>query len=184
MKNFLELPQNYHESFKVDLQKDKKLAILINVLAAIIFIRVFVVGMFISPMSHFGIFSALMFILVNILYIVLHELIHGLFMRIFSGVRPHYGFTGLYAYAGSNVYFNRFHYIIIALAPVVIWGIVLALLCMLTNGTIWFWIFYLTEAMNLSGAAGDFYVTWRFSKLPKDILIQDTGVSMTVYTCE
>ncbi len=184
MRNFLKLPKNYHESFKVDLQKDKKLAILINVLALIISILLFVIGIFISPINNFGSFHTIMLVIVTTLYIILHELTHGIFMRIFSGVRPKYGFTGLYAYAGSNVYFNRFHYIVIALAPVVIWGIVLALLCVLTSATIWFWVFYFTQIFNLSGAAGDFYVTWRFSKLPKDILIQDTGVSMTVYSCE
>jgi hypothetical protein len=101
-------------------------------------------------------------------------------MRAFSGVRPHYGFTGLYAYAGSDVYFSKRHYLRIALAPLVIWGILLAVLNALVPAG-WFWVVYLIQIINISGAAGDLYVCVRFSKLPADILIQDTGVEMRVF---
>ena len=89
----------------------------------------------------------------------------------------------MYAYAGSNCYFNKKHYIIIALAPIVIWGIVLLVLNLVFKET-WFWVIYFIQIFNLSGAAGDLYVTYRFSKLPKDILIKDIGVNMTIYTKE
>ena len=53
-------------------------------------------------------FAKLGVLLVNmVLYLVLHELVHGICMRAFSGIRPHYGFTGLYAYAGSTAYFGE-----------------------------------------------------------------------------
>ena len=185
MSALLKLPESYEESFHIDLQKDKKLAILVNAISLIIFVPIIIIGNFISPISHFfndGILSLILFVAGCAVYIILHELVHGIFMRIFSKVRPNYGFTSLYAYAGSDAYFDKTHYIIIALAPVVIWGIVLAALCVITNGTRWFWIMYLIEGMNLSGAAGDLYVTWRFLKLPRDILIQDSGIAMTVYT--
>ena len=45
----------------------------------------------------------------------------------------------------------------------------------------WFWVVFAIQIMNLSGAAGDLYVTVRFLRLPKDILVKDTGVAMTVY---
>ena len=35
---------------------------------------------------------------------------------------------------------------------------------------------------NLSGAAGDLFVTVKFAGMPKDILVQDSGVSMAVYS--
>lgn len=185
MTTDLRVPETYEACLHIDLQKDKKLAILVNVLAALIFLPVLVLGVFLSPIEQSlvsDLFFTLPLLVGMVVYMVLHELVHGIFMRAFSGVRPHYGFTGLYAYAGSNAYFDRSHYLIIALAPVVIWGVVLAVACVLTHGTPWFWTLYLLEALNLSGAAGDLYVTWRFSKLPKDILVQDTGVAMTVYT--
>jgi hypothetical protein len=48
----------------------------------------------------------------------------------------------------------------------------------------WFWVVYLIQIANISGAAGDFFVTVKFLKMPRDILVQDYGVGMTVYSKE
>lgn len=180
-----QLPENYQKSFQIDLQKDKKLALLVNILALVIFLAVFALGVVVAPMEAFLTNSGwiiLLYLVGTVVYLVLHELVHGLFIRIFGRVRPHYGFTGVYAYAGSDDYFDRNRYIIISMAPVVVWGIVLAVLSAVTWGTSLFWVMYLLQAGNLSGSAGDFYVTFRCLKLPKDILVQDSGVNMTIYT--
>ncbi len=188
----MQLPAGYHKSFVVDLQKDKKLALLVNGSALLIAAVMTIPALTLVPiaslfsMTHGFSMYLLRFavlILGSILYIILHELIHGIFMKGFSGKKPNYGFTGLYAYAGSNVYFSRKPYIIIALAPVVILGTVLFILNVLLPVE-WFYVIYFIQITNLSGAAGDIYITIRFSRLPEDILIQDTGVSMTVYTKE
>ncbi len=183
MKAKQQLPSEYRQTLHIDLQKDKKNALIVNVMSFVIMLAMILMGNFITPISCFiqEIFP-LIFVMMagTLIYTVLHELVHGIFIRIFSGIRPHYGFTGLYAYAGSNAYFDRLHYTVIALAPVVIWGIVLAALCAVTRGK-WFWVVYFLETYNISGASGDFYVVWRFSKLSKDILIQDTGIAMTVF---
>ncbi|MCI2113311.1 MAG: DUF3267 domain-containing protein [Ruminococcus sp.] len=92
-----------------------------------------------------------------------------------------YGFTGLYAFAGCEEYFSKKPYIVIALAPIVVWGVVLAAVCCFVPES-WFWVVYFIQIMNLSGAAGDLYVTCKFSKFPKDILIKDTGLEMKVYS--
>ena len=113
-------------------------------------------------------------------YIILHELVHGVFMRLFSKMRVKYGFTSLYAYAGSDAYFDKSSYIIIALAPVVVWGAVLALVCALVP-PLWFWPLYIIQINNFAGAAGDFYVAVRFARLPREILVRDTGTAMTVF---
>ncbi len=114
-------------------------------------------------------------------YVVLHELVHGVCMKYFSGAPVRYGFTGLYAYAGSEAYFTKKRYFIIALAPVAVWGVVLLALCMLVPAP-WFWTVYLIQIGNIAGAAGDFYVVWRFAAMPPDILVRDAGVDMTVYS--
>ncbi|MGN1095269.1 MAG: DUF3267 domain-containing protein [Eubacteriales bacterium] len=190
MKNCTVLPDGYEKIFDVDLKKNKKQAIIVNLIAIIIAVAVTIAGAIAVPISSLfdmskglGIYFARFAIIIfgSVLYIVLHELVHGVFMRGFSGVRPHYGFTLLYAYAGSDAYFNKVSYIIIALAPVVIWGIVLAAIVLLLPRE-WFWPVYFIEIMNLSGAGGDIYVTCRFLRLPSDILVRDTGVEMTVYS--
>ena len=114
-------------------------------------------------------------------YVVLHELVHGVCMKYFSGAPVRYGFTGLYAYARSEAYFTKKRYFIIALAPVAVWGVVLLALCMLVPAP-WFWTVYLIQIGNIAGAAGDFYVVWRFAAMPPDILVRDAGVDMTVYS--
>jgi hypothetical protein len=65
----------------------------------------------------------------------------------------------------------------------VLWGIVLAIVNPFVP-TEWFWVVYLIQIANISGAAGDLYVTLKFSRLPGDILVRDYGVGMTVYSKE
>ena len=87
----------------------------------------------------------------------------------------------MYAFAGSDDYYAKKPYIFIALAPIVVWGIVLAVINLLVPRQ-WFWMVYLIQVINLSGAAGDLFVTVKFSRLPKDILVRDYGVGMRVYS--
>ena len=193
MKNCAELPEGYREILQIDLQKDKKLAVLVNGIAGAIAAVMLLLGVKfgVSISSAFDMSQGLGMYFVRwiamlagmVLYLVLHELVHGICMKYFSGIKPHYGFTGMYAYAGSEAYFNKRSYIIIALAPIVVWGIVLLILNLLVPAE-WFWIVYFIQVINISGAGGDLYVSARFAKLPKDILVNDTGVSMTVYAKE
>ena len=190
MKAVSQLPEGYREIYTVDLQKNKKLALLINGLAILVGVAMMVPMHFVVPfftlfdMSHglgayfirFGVLFAAL-----IVYMVLHELVHGAAMKLCGTKRIQYGFTGLYAFAGSEDYYGKGAYIFIALAPVVLWGVVLLVLQCLVP-TAWFWVVYMVQIANLSGAAGDYFVTLRFLRLPADILVRDSGVSMCVYS--
>lgn len=189
MKTTETLPTNWQQILTVDLQRNRRQMLLVSIIALVIAaVMVTVCAIFvpIAPifdlsagflpyMARFGTLFAGM-----IAYIVLHELVHGVFIRIFSGKRATYGFSWKYAWAGSDCYFGKVPYLVIALSPVVIWGIVLAVINTLVPIE-WFWVVFVIQIMNLSGAAGDLYVTARFLGLPKDILVKDTGTSMTVY---
>ena len=161
-----------------------------NLLAVIIAVLLAVPMHFFVPISslfstdngliaYFIRFVSLMVLIVA--YMVLHELTHGIAMKICGTKKVKYGFTGLYAFAGSNDYYGRKAYIFIALAPVVLWGVVIAIINPFVSAE-WFWVVYMLQIMNLSGAAGDLYVTVKFSGFPKDILIKDYGVGMTVFS--
>lgn len=190
MKSVEVLPQGYRERYKIDLQKDKKLALLVNLLGAAIMVIMVLIAVRFVPLRTFwagGVGSLCgkwaVYLGGYVAYIILHEAVHGIVMRRFCRAKVKFGFTGLYAYAGSAGYYCRRHYIIIALAPVVVWGVVLAVL----NAVVpldWFYVVYFIQAGNIGGAAGDMYVTWRMMKMPKDILVQDMGISMTVYSRE
>lgn len=190
MKSQINLPNNYREIFRVDLQRDKKQALLVNGIALLITIPLFIIGLFIVPLEtlfdfseEFLIYFLKFAVMLGgiIVYMVLHELTHGITMKYFGCKKVNYGFTGIYAYAGCSEYFAKNPYIIIALAPVVFWGVVLLIINFFVPQS-WFWVVYFIQITNISGAAGDFYVTYKFSKMPPDILIQDTGVAMTVYS--
>ncbi len=191
-KSYPVLPDWYKPCLSVDLQKNKKLAFLVNFLSVLVGVAMAVPVHFVIPITtlfdmsrgfgaYFLRFGALMVGMV--VYIVLHEAVHGVAMKLCGTKKVKFGFTGLYAFAGSADFYSKGAYFFIALAPVVLWGVVLAIACMVVP-TSWFWAVYFIQIMNISGAAGDAYVTVRFAFLPKDILVQDSGVSMTVYTKE
>lgn len=183
-----ELPEGYEELRKIDLQKDKKLAILINGIALIITVVMFILGFFVGPEFEFDFESIatilpymILVLVLMAVYIVGHELVHGIFFKKYSGAKVKYGFTGMYAYAGSDAFFNKNQYRIIALAPVVFFGVLFLVLNVFLPGNL-FWIVYILQITNISGAAGDIYMMFLLNKLPKDILVLDDGVSMTIYS--
>lgn len=192
MKALKDLPANYKEIFSVNLQKDKKIAIIINIVAVLLGVVMAVPMNFYIPISTLFDFSQglmvyfirfAVLIVSAFVYMILHEAIHGVTMKMCGTGKVKYGFTGLYAYAGSNDFYDKKSYIFIALAPVVLWGVVLLIINFLVPET-WFWVVYFIQIFNISGAAGDFYVTAKFSKLPVDILISDSGLGMKVYSAE
>lgn len=182
-KNCLhDLPAGYQNVLNFDLQKDSKMALVVNGLAVGIAAVMLAAGFLMMP--AFTIFASLpalaAFFACMVLYMVLHELVHGACMKLFGAQKVRFGFTGLYAFAGSSEYFNKRAYIVVALAPLVVWGAVFLVLNLLA-GARYFWFIYLLQLVNVSGAAGDLYVSFRFLRMPKDILVQDTGVAMTVF---
>ena len=192
MRSVEKLPEGYKEIYAVDLQKNKKTALFVNLLAIIISVILVVPMCFVVPISYlFSMESGLQNYMIRfgallaliVFYMVLHELVHGIAMKICGTKKVKYGFTGLYAFAGSNDFYDKKSYIFIALAPVVFWGIVLATVNPFVS-TEWFWVVYMIQIVNLSGAAGDLFVTVKFSRLPKDILVQDYGVGMKVFSKE
>ena len=191
MQSYQELPEGYREILHIDLQKDKKLMLTVNILAAVIMVVMFAAVIWAVPLSTMfdfedltGMWLKTMAMALGYLaYMVLHEAVHGIVMRHYCDAKVTFGFTGMYAFAASKAYYCRKHYLVIALAPIVVWGIILGILNFMVPLS-WFYVVYFIQAGNISGAAGDLYVTWRMSRLPEDILVQDDGVSMTVFSAQ
>ena len=189
MKAIGVLPEDYGEIYSLNLQKDKRTAIIVNLLAlAIAAVMAVSMNFFVPVTSVFDMSGGIVryflrlaaLIVLMVLYMVLHELVHGVAMKLCGTKRVKYGFIGLYAFAGSEDYYDKKSYIFIALAPIVLWGTVLAAVNFFVP-TEWFWIVYMIQLINISGAAGDLFAAVKFSRMPKDILIQDSGVSMRVF---
>jgi len=184
--NHRTLPEGYAHTDTIDLVKNLRQMLIVNLGALAISAVMILAGIAAHDFAPFwaflgeGFWVAALLAVSFIAYITLHELTHGLVMYARTGVKPKYGFTGMYAYAGARAYFDRPSYIMVALAPVVVWGVVFAALCMLLPEK-WFWFFYILQIQNISGAAGDIYCTYFVLKKPRDILIIDSGTDMQIF---
>ena len=115
---------------EINLQKDRKTALVVNGAALVVMIAMGFGMNFIVPISTLFnlengvppvLVRMLVFMAAYIAYIVLHELTHAVVMRFYGAGKLCFGFTGLYAYAGSKEdYFDKACYRVIALAPLVL----------------------------------------------------------------
>ena len=189
MKAYQALPEGYGEKMQINLQKDKKTALKVNVGAGVAMAVLAVIGHLIvpvrealdvEPMGEYFLRLAVL-VLGYAAYIVLHELTHAAAMKAVGGGKVRFGFTGMYAFAGSEGdYFDKSAYRLIALAPLVVWGMVFTVLLLAVPRT-WFWVVWFLQMGNIAGAAGDVYVTAVLWRSPGTILVRDTGVDMTVF---
>ena len=189
MKAYQALPEGYGEKMQINLQKDKKTALKVNVGAGVAMAVLAVIGHLIvpvrealdvEPMGEYFLRLAVL-VLGYAAYIVLHELTHAAAMKAVGGGKVRFGFTGMYAFAGSEGdYFDKSAYRLIALAPLVVWGMVFTVLLLAVPRT-WFWVVWFLQMGNIAGAAGDVYVTAVLWRSPRTILVRDTGVDMTVF---
>lgn len=190
MKTVQELPEGYREVCSIDLQKNKKDAMIVNVLSAALAVVMFVLMDKRTPFLAwiFGMMDegrtlqgSLAIVIGTVVYVIMHEFTHGAAMKALGGRQVKYGFTGMYAYAGSSEdYFPKKQYICIALAPVVLWGIVFAVLQLLLPPQ-WRWAAWIMQILNVGGAAGDLYVSAKTARMSGTILVMDTGINMTVF---
>lgn len=190
MKSYAALPQGYCHTpaAAIDLVHNKKQFWIVNGLSVVLCVIMWVLPAlwdyslldFNGEESLSAYFLRVGIAIVGLLaYIALHELTHGAVMMA-CGAKVHYGYKVAYAYAGSDAYFTRPAYVAIALAPVVVWGIVFAVLAACLPRE-WFPTVWLWQLVNIGGAAGDFYCTCRILRAPHDTLVQDTGTAMTFY---
>lgn len=193
--NFKNLPEDYLLIKTVNFMENKPLALWINIVALIIGVIMVAVGIYFHPFwgssspddgnTIIGFTSTILRIVLIIpllvIYVFCHEGVHGIFIRMLSGQPAYYGFTGLFAYAGSRSYLDKRSYIIVALAPIVILGAILAILNLMVSSE-WYWMVYVVQIQNIAGATGDLYIVWLMSTMPKDALTIDHGTTMQIYS--
>ncbi len=124
---------------------------------------------------------ALGIVAVNFAVVVFHELAHGLFIWVFTRHRPVYGWRWFYAYAGApDWYFGKLHYIVIALAPLVLISIIGVVLILVSPAPV---VLFLLGVIifNATGAVGDLWLVLKSLFEPEDVLIRDTGDGFEFY---
>ena len=122
------------------------------------------------------------FILV-IVYIALHELVHGAVYKKYTGEKLTYGFAITCAYCGVPKIFTYRKAAV--LAPFVFFSVLLIpvlAVCYFHSVGLYI-IFGSVFAMHLSGCSGDLYVTYLFLTKYKDdrALMNDTGPRMAFF---
>ena len=117
-------------------------------------------------------------ILSVIALIIVHELIHIIFMSIFSKGKIIVSVKFPTIEVGSNKHFNKFQYIFIALSPVVILGII-SLICLLLLP--YKLLFVILLILNFATAAVDYILTFHALKQKKNTYFVDNANNTIVY---
>lgn len=182
---------------KIDIMHEKKLVLALNFFAIplfffFLFFFSFIVNLISPNETSFeivGDLKSIFIFLANLLFflviLVIHELIHGLFFKLYKpenklkfGVLP----KSMMAYCSSpGSIYKRYQMIIIAIAPFILISLFLTILYSLNIITSLVYIGL--ASMHASGCVGDFYYLYLlFVKyLKKDILVEDTLSGLIIY---
>jgi hypothetical protein len=194
------LPPGYVSAGRLDLTKDKRALILLNVAGFVLLVLLgplfFKVAMWLRPdvvlsdlgVTLVGLSDVLLALLaVVVLYaavIVLHEGAHGIFFWWYSRSRPVFAFRGYYASAAApGWFFPRNQYIMVGLAPLVLLTVI-GFLILLFVPAGWFVALISFMALNASGAIGDLAVFFWLLRQPATCLAYDVGNAVTIYLPE
>ncbi|MBN1149314.1 MAG: DUF3267 domain-containing protein [Anaerolineales bacterium] len=191
MKATQTLPSQYTLLQEIDLSRDRRLSLALNLVAAALlfpagwlFIRLVIA---LRPEIQQGavlrieLSSLLGIVLAFIAVLVIHELVHGLFFWLITRQRPRFGLRAAYAFAAApDWYLPRDPYLAVGLSPLVLITLLgVALIPILPAGGLLPLVFALTT--NAAGAVGDVaIVVWLLCK-PPDLLVQDRGDAVAIY---
>ncbi len=114
-------------------------------------------------------------------FIIVHELIHIVSMTIFSKGKVTVSVKFPTIAVGSDAYFNKIQYIIIALAPVVVLGVANLLCLMMLSYKL---LFAILLTLNFATASGDYILTYYALKQDKNTYFVDKAEKTLVYIQE
>jgi hypothetical protein len=186
-----ELPAGYREAFVIDAKNDKKLLLWMN-LIVIVVMAVFVAAGFawLRPFEHFESFSIgamIWFLAAMIVYVVLHELVHGAAYKALTGQKLTFGLTLTVAFCGvPEIYVYRRASLIAVLAPFAVFTVVFGAAAALLP-TAWDRFYAaLLLAIHTGGCVGDLWNTLLYLTRFRDprTLTRDTGPVQTFYLPE
>jgi hypothetical protein len=119
--------------------------------------------------------DVLVLVVLSLLFIPLHEWLHGLAIRHYGG-EPRYGvgvahFILPYAYATTDHEFTRDQFVVVLLTPLVA---ITALATPVMVGLGWGWL-VIPLAANAAGAVVDVWMALTLTNYPAHVLVQDYG---------
>ena len=188
MKHYeTELPAGYREAFTID-AANKKTGVTLNLVAAVIMVAAMIPAiLIIRPGNILEGFSFSRYLITFgglLVYLVLHELVHGAAYKLLTRQKLTFGLTATVAYCGvPNIYVYRRASMISLLAPFCVFTVVFGLLTALLQNA-WDKTFAAAVlAIHLGGCVGDLYDTglYLFRFRDPGTLMRDTGPKQTFY---
>lgn len=189
-----QLPPGYQEQSSLDASRDKKTMVILNLAGALLlvpfgwlFLYLFATirpdvsafSLEIRGLGSLFLLGGLLLAVVGV--ILLHELVHGLFIWWYTGSRFHFGVGVGYAYAAvPDWYLPRRQHMVIALAPLLLISLVgLTVVTFLPTAV--FPYLFVALVLNAVGSVGDLaMVGWLLFK-PAHTLVRDTGPAIFIY---
>ncbi len=141
-----------------------------------------ITGTFGGTIDLLDIFGIILGILLFIGTLILHELIHGIFVSMYGG-KPQYG-AGIYSiipylYTTTKSIFPRNQFIMICIAPLAVISII-GVAAMAAFPSIAHWIL-LPLIVNASGSVGDLWMIGTLLRYPGHILVEDNKTGTIIY---
>ena len=171
----------------IELEKSPVLSRLIKAASAVLALVFFLVGYLLFPIDALlemeDAFSRLVVLMFGMMSVFLvHELLRGFLMRLFSGVKPLIRYVGSYPQAACEAYFCRSHQQVINLMPLMVITLMLLAIVLTTVDMTWKWIAWIILTVGVCSYVRDLYVAIRMMYLPRDILVMNVGPIYLVYS--
>ena len=189
METCTKLPKSHKGKLiaSIDLEKSAVLSRLIKIVSAVLAAIMFLAGYLLFPIDAllqmedtFAHLVVLFFAMMSVF--LLHELLRGFLMRLFSGVKPIIRYVGSYPQAACEAYFCRIHQQIINLLPLAVIISILLAIVLTTAEMSWKWIAWIALTVGICSYARDLYVAVRMMYMPKDILVMNVGPIYLIYS--
>ena len=190
MKFYRELPAGYRTVKEIDAVGNKKFAVWMNLAALPLMLVSGAAAWLLRFSGETLVLDDLMSLSLSglalcvgiLVYLVLHELTHGLVYRLLTGEKLSFGLSWSCAWCGvPDIYVTRKTALCALLAPFVLFNAVFAVLIALCSGLAAA-VCIVLFSIHFGGCAGDLYDTYLLLfRLRGDILMRDTGPKQTFY---
>ncbi len=196
MKSIPASEASFERIEEVNFHDNKLLYFIINVVSILTFplayillfyfTNIFIINKPVSYLYYFASFSRMtndyliLFLIVLIFMMFVHELIHGLFFYLFTGEKPVFGFKNLSAFAGvPNQYIRKKYYLMACLSPLVVLT-VLGMIVFFAAGNVISSIMFIAVSAHAAGCIGDVWVSIKLMKKPAETFINDDGMVIRI----
>lgn len=176
-------PADYQIATTLDLRTDRRSAVTIQVGVALTVAATIAVALLLDLPLDSGWapgVAAVVTVAAVVVYMVAHELTHGATLWSLTRVRPTYAVRLPYLTTGSQALLTRRHAVIVAMAPFVLWAVMLSALWLALPQDALLTV-YVLMALNVAGSVGDAVQAWAISRLAPGSLVRDDGTETTVF---